>query len=258
MTMNIRTYKREQIEEGILEARRKSKESGEAVRLLFSPVEISSKNFEETCLIFSRLNKEDYDTVVIIDTHTGSSANKLPMPSFKSIHTTLGEISANDRLRNEFADEDDDFFVDDEAFDDEVSLYDQLMMLQTVLTGFDLLFIQITDENSFIVKELAFAIEEILRSKNVLVVFCCELDSEYVQELKKVKNLVDSGNESGLMHYLNSGDSHVRGVGSFVAGLLVAKKWGLHIHFSALAQNNVKYQNLIGGYAVMKPQPVYG
>lgn len=256
--MNITSFNREQIEDGLKRARIQSGEPDGTVRLLFSPFEITSQNFDETCLIYSRLSKNDYNTVVVVESHPGSASKKLPMPSFKIVKTPLGEVAANEQLRNDFADEDDDFFIDDEAFDDDVSLFNQLMLLQTALTGFDVLNIQITDENSFIVRELAFAIEEILGSKNALVVFCCELESSYRDELIRAKNDIDHGNESGLMNYLNGGDSHVRGVSSFVAGLLVAKKWGLKIHFPALEDHDGNSTNLLNGYAVMQRQPIFG
>ncbi|TVQ02082.1 MAG: AmmeMemoRadiSam system protein B [Balneolaceae bacterium] len=255
--MNITSFKREQIEEGLMKARNHTPEPDETVRLMFSPFEINNHNFDEACLIYSRLEKNNYDTVVVVESHPGSASKKLPMPSFKFLKTPLGDVNANDKLRNDFADEDDDFFIDDEAFDDDVSLYNQLMMLQTALDGFEILSIQITDENSFIVRELAFAIEEILASKNALVVFCCDLDASHTEELNRVKHLFDTGNESGLMNYLNGGNSNIKGVSSFVTGLLVAKKWGLKIHFPAFSENEIEFKNLISGYAVMKLQPVF-
>lgn len=251
--MRITSFTREQISEGLEKARQHKAEKDQTVRLLFSPFHISDRNFEETCHIYSRLEKDDYDTVVVIESHPGSASKKLPMPSFKSVQTPLGEVAANDKLRNDFADEDDDFFIDDEAFDDDVSLFNQLMMLQAALSDFDILCIQITEESSFIVKELAFAIEEILGSRNALVVCCCDLHSSHKDELLRVKHLIDTGNDSGLMNYLNGGDSHVNGVGSFITGLIVAKKWGLQLHFPAMdADNGQSVANLAAGYASLQ------
>jgi AmmeMemoRadiSam system protein B len=258
--MNITSFNREQIDEGLQIALNRIPAKDETVRLLFSPFEITNQNFDEACMIYSRLKFNSYDTVVVIESHPGSASKKLPMPSFKFLKTPLGEVAASDKLRNDFADEDDDFFIDDEAFDDDVSLYDQLMMLQTAIEGFEILSIQITDENSFIVRELAFAIEEILASRNALVVFCCELDVLHTEELKRVIHLFETGNESGMMNYLNGGKSNVKGVGSLVAGLLVAKKWELKLNFPAFSDsgNEFEFSNLVTGYAVMKSQSVFG
>lgn len=256
--MNITSFNSERIKKGVQKAREQLGEPDQNVKILFSPFEINEENFEETCRIYSRLNKSDYNTVVIVESHPGSAAKKLPMPSFKKVETSLGEVFANDTLRNDFADEDDDFFVNDDAFDNDVSLYNQLMLLQTVLDDFTVLSMQITDENSFIVKELAFAIEEILASRNALVIFCCDLAANHREEMQRIVSLVDSNNKTGLMNYLNSGESNINGAGSFAAGLLVAQKWGLHIHFPCMENSDDDCKNLAGGYGVMQKQPIFG
>jgi AmmeMemoRadiSam system protein B len=254
--MDITSYSRDEIKKGLDRAKSLRIDTPETVRILFSPFHITDTNIDEVLGIYSNISKDDFDTVVVIESHPGSSVRKLPMPSFKSISTSLGEVEANDKLRNDFCDEDDDFFIDDEAFDSDVSLYNQLMMLQSSLEDFSVLSIQVTDENSFIVKELAFALEEILASKNALLVFCCEMGANHKDELENVLEMFKSDNMTGLMNYLNGGESSIEGVGTFIAGLIVAKKWGLKLNFEPYAESGNK--NLLTGYAEMQRQAILG
>ncbi len=255
--MDITSLNRDQITQGLVKARSRHTDKSETVRILFSPQIIDQNNIDEVFKIYSQIDRDDFDTVVIVESHPGSAEKKLPMPSFKSVQTSLGEILANDKLRNDFCDEDDDFFIDDEAFDEELSLYDQLMMLQCTLDDFTVLSIQITDENSFIIKELAYALEEILASKNALIVFCCDMENENREELDKVLSLYREGNMSALMNYVNSGDSKIEGLGAFIAGLIVAKKWGLKLTFSSMDDAKSEHANLLAGYAEMQPQAIF-
>lgn len=256
--MDITSFNREKIESGLAKAASQQGETPDNIRILFSPRTITEENFEEVCDVYSRLRHNSYDTVVIVESHPGSADKKLPMPSFKSVETPLGVVKANDKLRNDFADEDDDFFINDEAFDDDVSLYNQLMLLQCALDDFDILSIQITDESSFIVKELAFALEEILASKNALVVFCCDLDRSHLLEFQKLEAYIENWNMLTMMNYLNSRESSVKGIGALVASLILAEKWNLKVHFRASEDSTGSNQNLITGFASIERQPTYG
>ncbi len=252
--MNITSFSREEIEAKLASAREHT-EPSESIRIIFSPQIITEQNIDEVCRVYAQLGRSDYDTVVIVETHEGEAEKKLPMPSFKFVETSLGRVEANDQLRNDFADEDDDFFINDDAFDDDVSLYNQLMLLQCALDDFDVLSIQITDERSFYVKELESALEEILASKNALIVFCCDLDAEKAEELKRVVTMNEAESQSELMNYLNGGLSSIDGAGAFICGLMVAKKWGLRLSFDSLQHNELETVNLLTGFADMQRVP---
>jgi AmmeMemoRadiSam system protein B len=253
----ITSLSREEITDGLNRAKSSSSKAENPIRILFSPTSINEENIEGVFEIYSHLDKDDFDTVVIVESQPGSAVKKLPMPSFKSVKTSLGEVLANDKLRNDFCDEDDDFFINDEAFSDQSSLYDQLMMLQCSLDDFTVLSIQITDETSFIIKELAYALEEILASRNALIVFCCDLDQDNLDEFERVIKLYEKDNLSGLMNYINSGESNVKGMGAFVAGLIVAKKWGLKLEFKPADKEIPGKSNLLTGYAEMQRQVIF-
>lgn len=245
---NITSYPREEIEQGLAECRNKHEEKAEGIRLLFAPEVIDEDNFERACEIYSRVDPTDYDTVVVVESYDQILSKKLPMPSNANFETPLGQVPVNDYMRNEFCDEDDDFYIHDEAFDQEASLFQQLMFLQTLSDDFSAVSIQIADDNPAIIKELAYVLEEVLASRNVLLIFCCELDNTYKEEFNKVKELIDRENISGLLNHLNSGASNIKGITSFIAGLIVARKWNVNLTFLEEAYDQYS-GNLLTGFA---------
>lgn len=229
--MNITSYTREQIEKGLSKAREKHPELNEDIRVLFAPEVINDENFERVTDIYSRLDMSNYDTVVVVESYDEKLDKKLPMASNSFFETPLGNVPVDDYLRNEFCDEDDDFFIHDEAFDKDISLFQQLMMLQVLSDDFKALSVQIADKEPAIIKELAYVLEEVLASRNALIVFCCELDNERKQEFDKVLEILEADNQSQLMNYLYSGDSNIKGTTAFMAGIIVANKWKLNLNF---------------------------
>lgn len=229
--MNIILYSRRQIKEGLARARAKHDETNDHIRLLFAPTRINHDNFDRACDIYSRIDPSNYKTVVIIESFDKILDKKLPMPSNKFFETLLGKVPANDFLRNELCDEDDDFFIHDEGFSEDMSLFQQLMMLQCTCLDFSVVSIQIADQGPAIVKELASALEEVLASRNTLLVFCCELHNTRKKEFGKIQNMILKNNQSGLMNYLNSGESRIEGAPAFIAGVLVAHAWELKLNF---------------------------
>lgn len=229
--MNITSYSREQIEEGLKKAREHNQGDNELIRVLFAPRRIEDDNFERACDIYSRLDMSNYDTVVVIESYEETLDKKLPMCSNSYFETPLGSVPVNDYMRNEFCDEDDDFFIHDEAFDKDVSLFQQLMFLQTLSDDFSALNVQIADQDPAIVKELAYVLEEVLAPRSALLIFCCELDNEHKEEFEHISKMIEDNNQSGMLNYLNSGESHIEGTTAFTAGVIVAQKWDLNLNF---------------------------
>lgn len=242
---NIAEFSLEEIKEGLNKAREAYGEANDFIRILFAPFDINEANFERVCNIYGRVDPSNYDTAVIIEVHNEVLDKKLPMPSNRRFQTPFGEVPVNDYLRNELCDEDDDFFIHDEAFSQEMSLFDQLAMLQGRGGDIKALSVQIADENHFIVKELAHALEEVLASRNVLLIFCCDLDADRKEELKRVKKMIDDKAHSNLLNYLNSGESHIRGTGAFITGVMIAHRWNMRINFL----EDDTHASLLTGYA---------
>lgn len=236
--MNINSFSREKIEEGLANAKAKHEEANDHIRILFSPTKISENNFERACDIYSRIDPKNYETIVIIESYDKVLDKKLPMASNKFFETALGIVEVNDYMRNEFCDEDDDFFIHDEGFSKDMSLFNQLMMLQCLFDDYSVVSVQIADMGQAIVKELAHVLQEVLAPRRALIVFCCQLDNGYKDEFEHINELLESENESGLLNYLNSGDSKMEGVATFIAGVLVSKAWELDISFLQNEKNN--------------------
>jgi predicted class III extradiol MEMO1 family dioxygenase len=255
--MRITSFSREQIIDGIEKITLPESVNPDQIRILFSPFRIDASNFSSACASYSLIRNSSYSTVVVLESHPGSAEKKLPMPSNKSFSTPLGDVPVNDRLRNDFADEDDDFFVNDDAFDDQVSIYDQLMMLQCTLDSYDVLSIQITEESTFIIKELVASIAEILRNKNALLICCTNLPASEEDDIKRLIEMAGNDQFSSMMNYMNSGESGIEGMSSFLTGLLVAADWNLDVSLSSAAEGEPS-GNLLSAHAQLQGQPIHG
>ena len=242
---NITSYSREKIQNGLTQAAESGDDKNDHIRILFSPTEINDGNFAQVCDLYSRIDPSNYETAVIIEVHEEVLAKKLPMPSNSSFETPLGPVPVNDYMRNEFCDEDDDFFIYDEAFSENMSLFGQLMMLQCMNDDIEAVSVQIADENHYIIKELVHVLEEVLASRNALLIFCCDLSGDRTKEFKRVKKMLDENSQSSLLNYLNSGNSHITGTAAFVAGIMVAQQWGLELDFICEGAD----QSLLTAYA---------
>lgn len=228
--MNVHKLSKDKIRDYVKNARELNTDS-KHVRLLFVPNIIDEENFSELSATYKTVMNQQFDTVVIIESYTGQLQKKLAMPSNKVFETRFGEVPVNDYLRNEFCDEEDDFFIADEGFSKEMSLYTHLPILQALFVDFDVISLQIGDYDPAIIRELAFTLDELLLQRNALIVFCCDVPASSPEELQKLRDLVVNNNESGLMHYLNSNDKTVKGARAFMSGILVARSWGYDIEF---------------------------
>jgi len=229
--MNITSYSRDQIVECLNKANKRNQNTNDYIRILFSPIVIDDANFDRVCDVYNRVDLKNYETVIIIESYDKVLDKKLPMASNMYFETPLGNVPVNDYLRNEFCDEDDDFFIHDEGFSKDMSLFQQLMVLQCKEGDFSVVSIQIADMTQSIVKELSSVLKEVLAPSRALLVFCCDLEHKFEDEFNQLKEMLAEGNESGLLNYLHGDQSHINGPSSFIAGLLVARAWGLNLNF---------------------------
>ncbi|MEO1021547.1 MAG: AmmeMemoRadiSam system protein B [Bacteroidota bacterium] len=242
--MNVTDLRGEEIRQWIAKAS-SARVNSEQIRMLFVPNHITSENIKETANAYKSIDGHDYNSVVIIESYTGELDKKLAMPSNRSFTTSFGEVPVNDVLRNEFCDEEDDFFIDDEGYSTTMSLFHQLAMLQNTLTQFDAVSLQIGDYDPAIVRELAYVLDELLLGRDALIIFCCDIPKTNHEELERLRALIENNNESGLMHYLNSSDKQLKGARAFMTGVLVAKSWNLEIELL----NGIEDATQICGFA---------
>lgn len=246
--MDITSYSREKITKGLENAKSRTSSPNDLIRILFSPTVIDDENFDRVCEIYGSIDPQNYETVIIIESYDKVLDKKLPMPSNQYFETPLGKVPVNDYMRNEFCDEDDDFFIHDEGFSKDMSLFQQLMVLQCLRNDFSVVSIQIADMGQAIVKELAYVLQEVLAPRRALLVFCCDLENKYKKEFRFLKEMIEEGNDSGLLNYLNGAESHVEGTTTFISGLLVANAWQLDLNF--LNGQYAEYTgSLLTGYA---------
>ncbi|MBO6586328.1 MAG: AmmeMemoRadiSam system protein B [Gracilimonas sp.] len=242
--MDVQSLTQHQIQEHVKNAKHLNT-NAEHVRMLFVPNNIDAHNFGELCTIYKTVVNQTFDTVVVIESYTGHLQKKLAMPSNKVFETRFGEVPVNDFLRNEFCDEEDDFFIADEGYSKEMSLYTQLPILQSCFSDFEVVSLQIGDYDPAIIRELAYTLDELLLNRNALIVYCCDVPASSPEELEKLRSLVVNNKESGLMHYLNSNEKTVKGARAFMSGILVARSWGYDVEFL----DHIESATNICGYA---------
>lgn len=221
------------------------------IKVLFAPVKIHEGNLQQTAFLYKAIQRLPFESFVIVETvEKGDFSKKLPMPSVDSFETPFGKVLVNDALRNDFADEEDDFYIDDAAMHPDMSLYQQLMLLQSTRKNFDVVSIQIADSRPAIIRELSWVLSEVLSIKNAMVIFCCELDAAYPRDFEEASRFIESHDVSGLMNFLNGGTSHIKGGGAFLSGLMVAHAWELKVKFTGSAAGR-EGNNLLAGYAAL-------
>jgi AmmeMemoRadiSam system protein B len=228
--MDVHSLTQQQIREHVKNAKHLNT-NAKHVRMLFVPNNIGEHNFGELCATYKTVANQTFDTVVVIESYTGNLQKKLAMPSNKVFETRFGKVQVNDFLRNEFCDEEDDFFIADEGYSKEMSLYTQLPILQSCFSDFEVVSLQIGDYDPAIIRELAYTLDELLLNRNALIVYCCDVPASSPEELEKLRSLVVNNKESGLMHYLNSNQKTVKGARAFMSGILVARSWGYDVEF---------------------------
>lgn len=244
--MSIQKFSLKQIQEGISKFEPSAQNR---VRILFVEEHIDESNFESACKLYSNLKGTSYDDVIVLE-RLGHNHNKLlPMVSNTTFITPLGPVEVNDQLRNDFCDEDDDFFIDDAGYSDRMCIYDHLMMLQGVLGEFRTVSIQIADERPSIVRELASAVTELLRERNALIIVCSSITNSKPEILDNVRTMIDEHEFSRLLNYLNTGDAGIVGRGPFAAGVLVSYNWELVNHLTSFDDKNHAF---LAGFASIK------
>jgi len=222
--MSITSFSRDQILDGL---KRYEPTITNRLRILFVQDHIDADSFDQACSLYSNLKGASYDDVIIIEKFQGSYDKLLPMVSNDGFETPLGRVEANDALRNDFCDEDDDFFIDDAGYRENMAVYDQLMMLQCVLSDFKVLSIQVVDMRTSIIRELTSAIAELMRDRNALIIICADAAASDAEKLGKLQAAIDERTFSRLMNYLNTGDAGINGAGPFATGVLLADNWEL-------------------------------
>ncbi|MCH8569639.1 MAG: AmmeMemoRadiSam system protein B [Balneolales bacterium] len=220
-------YQKYSIEQILEEISASAEQLPNRARLIFAQEHLNESSFKTLSRLYSYLRDTHYDDVIIIENYRGKHDKYLPMVSVSSFETPTGNVTVNDMLRNDFCDEDDDFYIDDAGLSEEMCVYSQLTMLNAVMKDYRAISIQITENRPSIVRELASAVSELLRERNALIIICTDVNQSDSERITQIQKMVDEGEISRLMNYIFTGDAGIRGAGALAAGVLIAKEWEL-------------------------------
>jgi AmmeMemoRadiSam system protein B len=214
--------------EALLNASSIKPDSG-LLKIMFVP-DSTSGTVDQIRKVYSTLRGGSFETVVFIETRIMDVPKKIPMPTLSEFVTPTGTVLVDDALRNDFCDEDDDFFIDDAAYGPDMEIHRHLPYLQEVMHDFKVLSVPICDDDPAIVREVDYVLSELMGSRNQLIVVACSLSASH-QDNNEFLSYVRDKDMSNIMNRINSGETPVSGSAAFMAGLLIAYSWDLTISF---------------------------
>lgn len=200
-------------------------------KIIFVPRSVTNENIQQICDVYAEVRENKFESVVVVEPYHGQLDKAIPLLSDPEFKTQFGTVPADENLRQDFCDEEDDFFIDDEGRHSDMGAHNHLGIVKCFRDDFKGVSLQLADERPAIVRELVFVLKEVLAYRNVLLVFCCDLNPDNANEFEQIKTVVFSNDMSGLMNYTFSGRSKIDGAGVFVAGVTVAREWELDIDF---------------------------
>lgn len=249
--MDIRSFLKKDVLEGISNSNKADIEDN--IRVIFTPTKITKGNFRQVCEIYGSIYGDSFDSIIIVEDSEEFLKKRLPMSAHDSYETPFGIVPVNDKYRNELCDEEDDLFINNEGFHNEMSLFHQLMMLQTALEEFSVVSIQISkDERQTIVRELAHTLADVHELRNTLLIFCCDLSVDKTEEFERLKNNINQKDKSNLLNAVFSEESTINGRGSFVAGILITHLLGIDVEFIPTRTIPNSEESLIAAIAYKK------
>lgn len=220
----------------------------DGIRMMFLPPRLTKENVDEFCYVYRQIMDTSYDVAVIIEPDTLESFRKIPALPGRSVETGFGTVRMEERLRDDFCDEEDDFFVREDGNYSHLGFFDHVSMLQLVQDDIEVIGLQLLDESPSIVGELTYVLREILPFKNAIAIFCCELEGRYQDKLDILKTVISEQNDTRLLNLIYSGESHITGAGLFLAGLMTARAREREIRFYRESADHPD-QNLLAAHA---------
>ncbi|MCC5925337.1 MAG: AmmeMemoRadiSam system protein B [Bacteroidetes bacterium] len=221
----------------------------ETVQILFVPDKHHNSS-EQIQKIYQAVEGQSFETVIFIESRLMDIPKKIPMPSLAEFETEAGVVQVNDAIRNEFCDEDDDFFIDDAAYGNDMEIYRHLPFLMKALGEFKVVSVPICDDDPAIVREVDYVLSELLSGRNVLLVIAASMpgSDSHIQELSE---MIATGDISGMMNRVNSGECNMSGSAAFMAGILIAKSWELSVRFLKSTSTD---ESGVAGFAILEPK----
>ncbi len=198
------------------------------VKILFVPRTITDANRQATEALYASVARHPYDSVVVAESRIRPIDKKIPMPTAAAFATGFGSVPADDALRNDFCDEDDDFYIDDIAFGDDMALFAHLPYVQAACQGAAVVSVPVCDTDPAIVREFAYVLSEILGGRNALIVIPVDAGTD-AEANARVRDLAQAHDTSNLFNLTNSGAVELEGSEVLIGALLIAEAWGLDV-----------------------------
>lgn len=248
--MNSLSYTKEQILDAVKKA---GKSVGELnARILFVPNRINKKNFKQVCEVYASIHPHNFDTIVVLEGVDRELKKSICIPDMESFKTPFGEVPVNTALADDFCDEEDDFYITNESYNERLSLFQQLQMLQSIQSdGFSVVGIQVSNqERSSILRELSIVMSDVLTAYNALIICCCHMHIDQKEKLDLLMNYHAARDTSNLKYLINQEEVLVHGKSPLLTGMLLAHIWDLDIQFLGGEYSTTEGSSLIAGYAV--------
>ncbi|HET6566881.1 MAG TPA: AmmeMemoRadiSam system protein B [Rhodothermales bacterium] len=173
--------------------------------------------------VYKCLEGRRYDSVVLISPSHSGPFRRITICKLDNYQTPLGELTIDDRLRNELCDEDDDIYLDDRGHFHTDGIDVQLPFLQTVLEpGFGIVPVVMGDETPEFCRELGHAVGEVMYNRRTLVVASADIVGGTDEALSQFKQHFENRDIPRLMSLLNSNAVNVEGKGPLLVALIAA------------------------------------
>ncbi len=195
----------------------------DGIRMMFLPPRLTSDNVDQFAYVYRQIQDTGYDVAVIVEQDSFESVRKIPILPGNSVKTEFGTLRMEERLRDDFCDEEDDFFIRDKDDFSHLGFFDHVSMLQLFHNDIEVIGLQLLEESPSLVNELIYVLKEILPFKNAVAIFCCELPARHHELFLTLQQLIREGNDTRLLNLIYSGESLIKGAGIFLAGLMTAR-----------------------------------
>ncbi|MFO8029392.1 MAG: hypothetical protein R6U28_06000 [Cyclonatronaceae bacterium] len=220
----------------------------DGIRMLFLPPRLTEATVDEFCYVYRQIMDTSYDVAVISEPDRLVSTKKIPILPGQLVRTEFGSLLMEEGLRDDFCDEEDDFFIREEGDCSHLGFFDHASMLKLIQEDIQVLGLQLLEESPTLVQELVFVLKEILPFKNALAVFCCKLDGRHEELFQSVRQVLREQNDTRLLNLIYSGESHIYGAGIFLAGVMTSRKREREIRFFR-NKAEAPEQNLLAAHA---------
>lgn len=173
--------------------------------------------------VYRSLPSAEIDTVVSVASNSGEEFKRITVCSLDTYNTPLGEVTVDDKIRNELCDEDDDIFLDDRGHFLHHGLDINLPFLQKTLGDFNVVPLVMGSETPEFCNELGHAVGEVMANRRMLVVACVDIVEATQEGLDNFRRLLTELDVQGMMTLLNQENGiRVEGKGPLLVAMMAS------------------------------------